>query len=302
MREAGPREEGPVRTSSGYFSVVVGWGNSWEDMRGGRGEGGNKWTVKLCTCRVAAESDWVGDRGGREGKVTHGQQDGGLLQPSLLAFNHLADRSSLIGHKSGHKPGVSLSVSAATTSSSFIQPSKPSSYVSLFLIAPILQCPLTLTTSLTPSSSRSRPPFSPSQSRLSVNRIPTNIPTVAHSSALAQKSREFCHPSTSFPALDRPLRFRLSQQCLTSTHTLPLSPIPNLILLCPPRMIQVSSHPPTNMTTEMRLVTSPLRQARRPKWTGQFVEEAVKVRHNSLPLFLLVALTVVLESSLRSVS
>ena len=53
------------------------------------------------------------------------------------------------------------------------------------------------------------------------------------------------------------------------------------------------------MTTVMRVVTSPRRQARRPK---RFVEEAVKVRHDPLPPSHLIALTLVLKRSLRSVS
>lgn len=56
------------------------------------------------------------------------------------------------------------------------------------------------------------------------------------------------------------------------------------------------------MTTAMRLVISPLRQVRHQKWTRQFVEEAVKVRHDSLSPFLLIALTMAFKSSLRSVS
>lgn len=204
--------------------------------------------------------------------------EGKVIQPS---------HRSIAPRRKQERPqaGVRESDSAATSSSpseflfySAIQ--QPSSYVSLFSIAPI-QCPLT------PSSSQSRLPF-PSPSHLT-----PNTQTVPTSSASAQKiSRAPCPPLASYPGL--------GPQCLTSTPTLPLYPLPSLILHYPPRMIQVFSHRPTNMKTEMKPVTSSLRRVQ--KQTRQFVEEAVKVRHGSLPPSLLIALTMVLEPSLRSVS
>lgn len=236
----------------------------------------------LCSVFCARASGWLRSRIEGETALKGRSRDGPLAISPI-------DRP--IGNRKGHRPGsvnpTRLRPARPRASSSFIQPiQQPSSYVSLFSIAPI-QCPLTLASSVTPSSSPSRLPF-PFQSHLT-----PNTPTVPTSSASAQKnSKAPCRPLASYPGL--------GPQCLTSTPTLPPSPAPNLILRYPPRMIQVSSHRPTNMTTEMKLVTFSLPRVQ--KQTRRFVEEAVKVRHDCLPPFLLIALTMVFEPSLRSVS
>jgi hypothetical protein len=147
-----------------------------------------------------------------------------------------------------------------------------------FLLNLPLPCPLTTILSPTPSSSQSLPPFSPSPSLPQDSRM-LNTSIVSPTSVLAQKNKTLCHPLVSYPALGHRLPLCPSiHQCPTSPHTLRLSPVLNPISSYPPWMTRLFSRRPTNMTTAMRPVTSPL--LRHPKcWTRPFVGEAVKVRH-----------------------